>query len=448
MSRSLLAVMRRRLILAGLGLTAVNILVIAFHYVDWQGLRREKIDEQVALLASALRPGAAGEPLVVLPDTLAERFREHMRAYAYRIQHADGRILAEANAGLIPPGLSPRDMPPTLATVTYGADGAATKAATRRVLVGGESVFVTFASAGDPARLTWGVFFDEIIGHVLLPLVPFALLLTLINLWTLRRSMAPLTEAAAAAGRITASGSLKPLPATGLPTEVRDLVDATNAALARLGHALEGERAFTAEAAHALRTPLSVLAARLETLPDGPGARDARAEAEALIRLVNQMLSAAQADTLVVDDMQRCDLAGVAAQVVAAMAPLAIRQGRRLALEAPASVHVLADADALAHALRNLIENAVRHTPEGAEVVVAVRDTGLVEVLDRGPGIPDAWKPLVTRRFWRAPGAGAGGTGLGLAIAQRIAEAHGSALTIADREGGGASVRFTARLAS
>ncbi len=219
-------------------------------------------------------------------------------------------------------------------------------------------------------------------------------------------------------------------------------MQATNAALERLGRALEAERAFTAEVAHALRTPLAVLSARLDTLSSASEVAVIRPDIEAMIRLVNQMLAAAQADNLVVDQNNAFDLAATARDVVASMAPLAIREGRAIAQEGSEHVPVRGDPDAIAHALRNLIENALRHTPPGTEVVVAVDAQGSVEVRDAGPGIPDNQKALAVRRFWRGVNAGSAGTGLGLSIAQRIMEAHRGELSIGDREGGGAVVRL------
>ncbi len=157
----------------------------------------------------------------------------------------------------------------------------------------------------------------------------------------------------------------------------------------------------------------------------------------ALRRLVNQLLSAAQADTLVVDPARQCDLSAVAEGVVGAMAPLAIRDGRSLAFEARPGTMIRGDADAIAHALRNLVENALRFSPPNEEVLVRISEPARLEVLDRGPGIRDEQKPLVIKRFWRASASDLGGTGLGLAIVQRIAEAHGATLVIEDRPGGG-----------
>jgi signal transduction histidine kinase len=442
---SLVATLGRRLALAGLALTAVNIAVISFWYVNWEGLRREKVEEQVAAVAAALSSDADGRLKLALPPRLERLFSDHPEAYALRVGALDGKALFERNAGLIP--LAPV-APEALAaldgmTTSANTSKGRTVAATRKVVIGGQPYLVAYAAAADPARLTVGVYLDELLGHVLLPLVPFALLLTLVNLWTARRSLAPLVEAAASARRVGLTKAVEPLPVAGLPLEVRTLVEATNEALGRLKEALDHERAFNAEAAHALRTPLAILSARLAALP-GEALAPLRADVAAMTRLTNQMLASAQAEALTIGADQFCDLAAIGRDIAAQMAPLAIRQGRRLAFEGDGPVMVRGDADALAHAARNLVENAIRHAPVGSEVTIAAGADGSLAVMDHGPGIPDAQKGLALARFWRATPGDGQGSGLGLPIADRIARAHGGRLLIEDREGGGTRVAFAA----
>jgi signal transduction histidine kinase len=438
---SLVTTLGRRLVLAGLALTALNVAVISFWYVNWEGLRREKVDEQVAAVASALSSGADGRLKLTLPPRLERLFSDYPEAYALKVGAPDGRVLFERNGGLIP--LAPV-APEALAsfdgmTTSANTSKGRTLAATRKVVVAGKPYLVSYAAAADPAGLTVGVYLDELLGHVVLPLVPFALLLTLVNLWTARRSLSPLVGAAASARRVGLTKTVEPLPIAGLPLEVRTLVEATNEALERLKEALDHERAFNAEAAHALRTPLAVLSARLAALP-GEALAPLRADVAAMTRLANQMLASAQAEALTIGDDQSCDLAVIGRELAAQMAPLAIRQGRRLAFEGDGPVMVRGDADALAHAARNLVENALRHAPMGSEVTIAVDADGTLGVMDHGPGIPDAQKGLALTRFWRASPGDGQGSGLGLPIADRIARAHGGVLRIEDREGGGARV--------
>lgn len=438
MSRSLVTTLIRRLLLAGMVLTLINtIFVMAYYSADPESLRREKVSHQIERLAAALQPGPDGQLQFRPGERLRKTFASYPDAYAFRIADSAGRVLAEANTALVP---AARWRVPDAPDAWWRAiehDGRAVLVGSQRMVVQGQPVEVAFAAAGDPSNLLMFVYFDELFVHVVVSLLPFALCLMLVNAVTVRQSLRSLVHAAEAARRAGPSHAMATLPTRGLPTEVLILVEAINDALNRLGEALEAERAFTGEAAHALRTPLAVLAARIDKLPPGPEFEAVKRDIEALGRLVKQLLSAAQADTLVVDPDRQVDLSAVAEEVVSAMAPLAIRENRVLAFEGHPGTIVRGDADAIAHALRNLIENALRFSPAKEEVLVRVMPPGRLDVSDRGPGIPDERKPLVTKRFWRANGAEPGSTGLGLAIVQRIAEAHGARLAIADRPGGG-----------
>lgn len=437
---SLVMRLTRRLVLGTLVLTLANVaLVMGYYSLDRAELQREKISRQVGRMEAALSRDAAGRLQFRPSDRLIHDFRDFPTAYAYRIVDHDGTIVSEANADLVPPEVWAAVAASDAGSSTVDHGGRQVLVGAQKVQVGGMPARIGFASAGDPSGLILLVYFDELFVHVFVALLPFALCLLLVNLWTVRQSMRPLLEASRTARETGHGARIRRLPTEGLPGEVFDLVEAINGALGRLEAALEAERAFTAEAAHALRTPVAVLAARVEQ--GGPAAESSLGrDVAAISRLIEQMLSAAQADTLVVDPSMRTDLATVARAVVADMAPLAIAAGRQLAVEGADRTVVVGDADAIAHALRNLVENAVRFTPEGSEVVVRVDPPGQLSVRDHGPGIPPAERDLVFRRFWRAGASDLGQTGLGLAIVKRITDAHRAAITIGDASGGGALI--------
>jgi len=124
---------------------------------------------------------------------------------------------------------------------------------------------------------------------------------------------------------------------------------------------------------------------------------------------------------------------------VAFMAPLAVDLSRTIALTgAEQPVWVKGHAEALFRAVRNLVENGLRHAPRGGSVEVDVSADGVVRVLDDGPGVPEAERESIFRRFWRRDRARAESRGLGLAIVARVAETHGGSVTVANRPGGGA----------
>lgn len=459
MTTSLVATLTRRLLAIGAVLTLVNLAGVGLYYgSDPEGLRRDKIDTELDRLAESLRPSPQGW-IFAPPASLRERYERHPQAYAFRITDDTGRIVAQANTALVPATIWANGNHAPARPDATGPDAwwlrienaqpgqPPTFVGQRRVVMGDNSFRITFAAAQDPSHLLARVMADELLRHVVVPLVPFALLLTLVNVLTVGRSLRSLRRAADAARTLDATRGISRLPTDGLPEEVLTLVGAVNSTLERLSFALEAERAFAAEAAHALRTPLAVLSARIEAMPADPVAQadwlsSLRDDVSGMTRLVRQLLDMAQADALVVPESATCDLTAVAADIVSRLAPITVAQGRSLALEAPGSVPVHGDADALAHAARNLVENALRFAPPGSEIVVAVGPGPTLSVRDHGPGF-GVGEPA--RIGWREGAARDGGTGLGLRIVRRIVEAHGGTLDIADAPGGGALVTLRLR---
>jgi signal transduction histidine kinase len=161
-------------------------------------------------------------------------------------------------------------------------------------------------------------------------------------------------------------------------------------------------------------------------------------------RLVEQLLCVARLDSLALDVTQAVDLRAITAEVVGSMAHLALAAGKSIALtgdERP--VMIAGNPPAIADALRNLIENALAHTPCATEVIVEVAADGAVSVSDSGPGVPAEDRLHIFDRFWRGPGSAPGGAGLGLPIVGEIAKAHGASVLV--EEGAAQGARFTIR---
>jgi signal transduction histidine kinase len=231
---------------------------------------------------------------------------------------------------------------------------------------------------------------------------------------------------------------------------VRPLVLAVNQALDRLEEGFRAQREFTADAAHELRTPLAVLRARIDTLADREAASALRSDLENMTHVVNQLLAVAELEANTAGAMETVDLHGICSEVAASLAPIAIAQRKDIALTgADAPVFVRGNAPMLHRAIRNLAENALRHTPAGTSVEIGVSRDGAVSVSDEGPGVAPAERELIFRRFWRRDRSRADGAGLGLAIVSRIVEAHAGRIEVSNRTGGGAifSIRLVATAA-
>jgi two-component system osmolarity sensor histidine kinase EnvZ len=265
------------------------------------------------------------------------------------------------------------------------------------------------------------------------------LALALAGAWLVASRIArPLAALTRAAGRLGRGEAHQPLAEAG-PRELAALAHAFNRMAADLD-ALERERAMVlAGISHDLRTPLSRLRLALEMSgASGEAAAGMGADIEEIDRVIGQFLDYARGE-----DEQRIvgDLDALAAEVAAASA----RRGESVRFAAGGVPPFAFAPLAVRRALVNLVNNALRHGGAQVEVATrAVRSEAIVEVLDRGPGVPPEQIERLKRPFTRMDGArgGTGGAGLGLAIAERVARAHGGRLELAPREGGGLAARL------
>ncbi len=279
--------------------------------------------------------------------------------------------------------------------------------------------------------------------RALVPLLALLPVLAILIWITVGRGLRPLVRLAAALGRRTPD-SLEALPAHGLPREIEPLVQALNSLLARLGRALESQKAFVADAAHELRTPLTAVQLQIQ-LAERAKTEEERQAAFAQLKqgqaraahLVQQLLMLARQEPGVAAPPQSAvDLAEAARQVVAEQAPLAAAKGIDLGISHEEPVSVRGDFEALRVMLGNLVDNAVRYTPAGGRIDVALhrRDgSAVVEIADTGPGIPAPERERVFDRFYRREGTEVAGSGLGLAIVKNIAERHGARIRLDER---------------
>ena len=283
-------------------------------------------------------------------------------------------------------------------------------------------------------------------------LVPIGLAMILVGVLTLRRGLRPLHQVSAAAALVGPSHPGARLPVGALPREVAQLVFAVNDALERLEQALFAQRRFVAEAAHALRTPLAVLTARLDSLEEQPEFAPLRDDADRMGRLVGQLMRMARLESLPLDSTQVVDLHAVAVEAIASLVPLGLRRGVEIALhEATGLRSLCGNPAALVLALTNMLENALAYAPASSTVEVHIRRPATIAVLDRGPGVAPDHRLRIFQRFERGsppPANGSvstathpirGGAGLGLAIVAEIAAAHGGHVRVEARPGGGAA---------
>jgi signal transduction histidine kinase len=286
--------------------------------------------------------------------------------------------------------------------------------------------------------------------RVVVPLLLLLPLMIVFVAWIVRRGLLPLRDVTAEVQRRDAR-SLTPLATDNLPDEIEPLAAELNRLLARLQEAFAVQRAFIADAAHELRSPLTVLRLQLQLLdraPDDAARQTARdslgAAVDRAIHLVEQLLTLARSDPgETTGDFELIDLSAAAAQALADTHALAAARHIDLSLEHTGLVPVKGDPEALRTLARNLVDNAVRYTPPGGSVRVRCHTTDaetLLEVIDTGPGIVAADRARVFDRFYRRASANETGTGLGLAIVKAIAARHGARVVLDDAPSGGLHV--------
>jgi heavy metal sensor kinase len=273
----------------------------------------------------------------------------------------------------------------------------------------------------------------------------------------LREWLAGFGALATVARRLGADASARErLPVAEGGGELAALARDVNAMLDRLESSLAAQQRFTGDASHELRTPLAILRSELEialrrdrtTAEYRDALANCREESERLSRLVENLIALARADAGEgLGELEPVNLAALAAEFCERLRSVAAADGVQLICHSDGPCEVRGDRLALERIFVNLIENAIRHTPRGESVEIRTRgeDSGvLVEVADRGPGVPPEHLPRIFDRFYRVDKARSrerGGAGLGLSIVKSLVEAHRGRIEVHGEFGHGATFR-------
>jgi two-component system sensor histidine kinase QseC len=346
-------------------------------------------------------------------------FRDFATDAKYRVLDRSGHVILSSNKD--GGALAPLDQ--SLDSFTSTADGGTLLVRTERMIRGTQTYYVQVGATKRLSAFVRALTATIRTSDTLRLAIASVVLVTMAVYFTLRRVLRPLRETSAAASRIDARHLSRRLSTRRLPTEFLPVVTAFNLTLDRLEKGYIVQRAFLADAAHELKTPLSLIRAQIDM--DGTTDRQALLQdIDRMARQVNQLLHLAEASETQNYVFESVDLAALVEDVSDYLRRLAERHQVYVDIRRDSQTSTVdADRGALFMLLKNLVENAIQHSPAGGVVTVRITADQLV-VRDDGPGIAPNELPQLFKRFWRGPTRRNEGAGLGLSICSEIASAH------------------------
>lgn len=424
---------------AVLAMLAQVAIVFGNYYWNDGELSRLLIERETEQLAGGIS-GPSEQLFFALPDDLKGRYGSANSGYFARIRTTSGQVLFSTCNEQCATHFMPLDLkPPSFWIRTIRPGKPLTLAGGRAFTVADDTVLVEVAIIGDPQDAISGVLWREVLDHMIVPMGIILVLVFGATLVSVRTALRPVRAAALAADALDPMDSRSHLNIEGMPLEVARLADAVNRAFTRVGDLMKAQKILTSGIAHEVRTPLAAVKLELERI-DHPRARKAEADLDELVNFVEQLTSLARLDTFDHSLFQPVSLSAIGEDVVQAMAPWVYQNGHSLALEKMGDRQVLALESLLRDAVRNLVENAVKHTPAGSAIVVSV-DNSTIAVRDQAA---IAKVDVVATTASKS----AGGLGIGLEIVRRIAALHGAQFEmVRDNSGTLARLVFDARRA-
>ncbi len=419
------------LLLAWFAANAVS-LAMALHELN------ESADSQMSDLAQSL-PYIEPEKAVLLPKVKKSLGKGHTgfaedKQNGISVWNADGRLLLSDKRG--------KEIP--FRKISGFTDiGKPWQEKSLRVIYYHDGKTGQTVAVAQPWRNRLEILWNIVWAHLAASLLVLPLMVLLLHL-AVKRSIYPLKELASELSERRAD-NLAPV-SRAVPQETQTLVDALNRLFARVQTSIEREQRFTSDAAHELRSPLAALKVQAEVLALSDTAEQPyhlqqiqqslnRAE-----HLINQLLTLARLDPEQgLKNTAPINWESLSSQVLQNTNLSARKKRIRLKREFLAEPPLLQGDDALLQLmLRNLLDNAVRYSPENSEVGLYFH-ADRIEVRDQGTGIAPEHLSRIKERFYRPAGQNAQGSGLGLSIAEHIAKLHGLTLKLENRDGGGLS---------
>lgn len=424
-ARSLTATVVRPIIFfSALAMIAQLAGVVAEYWLNRQELAWHSVERESDALFEGVRRGAQKLDFK-LPAALLGRYDATDGSYLARIRTGAGALLYTNCAGECPLQLLPSYASAPgfwMSRLDAGTPWKVGGGKTYRL--GDESVTIEIAILQDRTGIFLTALLHDVIDHMALPMSLMLVVVLGASIVAIRRALRPIKAAADLAERLDPAASDAALPLAGTPHEIAVLIQAVNKSFWRVREVVQAQKIFTSAISHEVRTPIAIARLELEKITD-PRARKVEQDLVSLNRLVEQLTTLARLESVNLAPLETIAPSAIAESVVDALAAVAYDSGRSIELVDSGGESFPGRPALVENALRNLVENAIRHTRPGSKITVKVGPGSQFRVNDNGR------EPKVPRSIGETKGAG-----LGLKIVRRIAETQGASFSFEETPDG------------
>jgi signal transduction histidine kinase len=399
---------------------------------------RNYIDMEVDHIGQLLR--ARNGSLVYDSAATPDYYKENLAPYyAFRIVDATGKLIAESNAqilsNIMPLASRVSSEPFTWLRIAdsgewfHIAGGAPWT-------IGGQVVWIEVATIGDPHWQRMWTIARELDKDVWLPILPIVIFALPVAVLTVRQSLRPLKHASRRAEVIDASVDSFQIEDKNVPYEVARFVAAINRVLAKYHELLLAQQRLILHASHEFRTPLALMLLELGRIP-GDGARRLEHDVTSMADMVNRTLQLGRIEAMKSPCQEEVNLVQAADEAIRSLQPLIEQRGCKIEMAVRGDEPFMGDLTSIREATRNLIENAIKHTPLGSQIRVTCGPGHVFRVEDSGTGVLTSMPEQLFEPFRKGSSKG-DGVGLGLAIVKKTVELHKGRIDTRTSELGGA----------
>lgn len=433
---------------AGWWIIAASILALLFqvaaglyaNYSDREYFERNYIKMEVDRLGAGLVAGPSG--IFHAHASMPAHYNgPHGYHYAFRIRDQVGNTIATSNALVVENAFpvqgrvvsAPFTWQRNLETGTWFH-----VAGGLPYSIGEDTAWIEFATLGDPEHRRLLALAIDVSQRMLLPALPIEALTLAFAVMGVRRALRPLSSASRQVEVLGPAPDHLAIDHAALPHEVGVLTRAIERLLARNRELIGAQQRLLAHSAHELRTPLAMMLLELGRSND-PAAPRLAGDVRMMSETVNRLLALARIEALKAPPLKEVDLNQVVARAVANVGSLLDEHQNELSVVDLGAKPFKGDPTSVQDSVRNLLENAARHSPAGSRIVVTCGPGARLQVDDSGPGFPDIPHAQLLEPFVKGEHS-TGGTGLGLAIVKKAVDLHGGRMTLGRSDLGGASV--------